>query len=404
MEPIYLTGRYGTASVFTDILDESAARQIVGMLNQPFCEGQTVRIMPDVHAGAGCTVGTSMTVGDKVVPGLVGIDIGCGMHVVRLRETHLPFEKLDKVIRENVPSGMEIRSKAHAWAEDVDLSALICAGEVNRDRALRSVGTLGGGNHFIEIDRGSDGALYLVIHSGSRFLGKQVAEHYQARAYDTLNQSTDADLELMSLRLSAEGMSQKKIKETVRAWKHTKHTSVPREYCYLEGQGLDDYLHDMKLVQDYADLNRRTIAREILSGMGLHAEESFATVHNYIDTDERILRKGAVSAKAGERILIPMNMRDGALLCVGKGDPDWNCSAPHGAGRLMSRGDAKSQISMKDYRAAMEGIYTTSVSTATVDESPMAYKPMASITEAIGPTAEILDVLKPLYNFKAGEE
>ena len=404
MEPIYLTGRYASASVFARTLDEASARQIMNMLNQPFVEGQTVRLMPDVHFGAGCTVGTAMTVGDKVVPGLIGIDIGCGMHVVRLRETHMPFEKLDKVIRENVPSGMEIRKKAHAWAEDADLSALICIGDVNRDRALRSVGTLGGGNHFIEVDRGEDGTLYLVIHSGSRFLGKQVAEHYQLRAYETLNQSTDADLEVMALRLAAEGMTPKKVKATVKSWKHTKHTSVPREFCWLEGQGLDDYLHDMKLVQDYADLNRRTIAREILSGMGLHAEDSFSTVHNYIDTESRILRKGAVSAQAGERLLIPMNMRDGALLCVGKGNPDWNCSAPHGAGRLLSRGDAKSQISMKDYRAAMEGIFTTSVSTSTVDESPMAYKPMESITDCLGETADILEVIRPLYNFKAGEE
>ncbi len=404
MEPIYLTGRYASASVFARELDEASARQIVNMLNQPFIEGLIVRMMPDVHVGAGCTVGTTMTVGDKVVPGLVGIDIGCGMHVVRLRETHVPFEKLDKLIREKVPSGMQIRQKAHPWAGEADLSGLICVGEVNRDRALRSVGTLGGGNHFIELDRGEDGTLYLVIHSGSRFLGKQVAEHYQRLAYDTLNQSTDADLDLMALRLAAEGMSPKKVKDAVKTWKNTKHTSVPREYCYLEGQGLDDYLHDMRLVQDFADLNRRTIAHEILSGMGLHAADSFTTVHNYIDVDRKILRKGAVSARAGELLLIPMNMRDGALLCRGKGDPDWNFSAPHGAGRLMSRGEAKSTISMKDYRAAMEGIFTTSVSTSTVDESPMAYKPMQAVISCLGDTADILEIIKPLYNFKAGEE
>ncbi len=404
MQPIILTRRFASASVFAHELDEASARQIMNMLSQPFAEGQTVRLMPDVHVGAGCTVGTAMTVGDKIVPGLVGIDIGCGMHVLRLKETHVECEKLDKVIRERVPSGMEIRKKAHPLSDEADLSALICAKAVNHDRALRSVGTLGGGNHFIEVDRGDDGALYLVIHSGSRFLGKQVAEYYQQLAYDTLNQSTDADLDLMALRLAAEGMPPKKIKDAVKAWQHTKHTPVPREFCWLEGQGRDNYLHDMKLVQAYADRTRRAIAGEILSGTGLHAADSFTTVHNYIDTDRMMLRKGAVSAQAGERLLIPMNMRDGALLCRGRGNPDWNCSAPHGAGRLMSRGEAKSQISMKDYRAAMQGIFTTSVSTSTVDESPMAYKPMASIVDCLDETAEILEVIRPLYNFKAGEE
>ena len=400
---IEIKGKYNTAKIFTDNLDSASTAQLINLCNQPFTEGSVIRLMPDVHAGAGCTIGTTMTVTDKIVPNLVGVDIGCGMHVVRLREKRIDFAKLDKVIRSEIPSGMQIRKKAHPYAREWDASSLRCVRHVSESRAELSVGTLGGGNHFIEIDRDEEENLYLVIHSGSRHLGKQVAEYYQKLGYDRLNQSSDADEQLLIASLKREGRT-KEINAALKKMKNVKRTDVPRDLAYVECKDLEDYLHDVSIVQNYADLNRRAMAHTILKEMKLHAEDCFTTVHNYIDTKHNLLRKGAVSAMEGEILLIPINMRDGSLLCVGKGNPDWNCSAPHGAGRLMSRSEAKNHFTVSQFKKEMEGIFTTSVSADTLDESPMVYKPMEEILSQIGDTVEVQKIIRPLYNFKAGRE
>ncbi len=398
-----IRGAYSMAKVFTDCADATAISQITALCNQPFAEGASIRIMPDVHAGMGCTIGTTMTITDKVVPNLVGVDIGCGMETAILRETHIEPQRLDKVIREKIPSGFAVREKPHSFADQTDLLELYCFDHINESRALSSIGTLGGGNHFIEVEKGSDGTLYLVIHSGSRHLGVEVAKWYQEEAYRRLNKSSDTDVSALIAKLKAEGR-QREISGAIKALKNTKRTDVPKHLAYCEGELFRQYIHDMRIVQEFASLNRRAMLREIVKGMHWHVQEQFATIHNYIDTEHMILRKGAVSAQEDEMLLVPINMRDGSLLCRGKGNPDWNCSAPHGAGRLMSRSEAKESCSMAEYRRQMEGIYTTSVSRDTLDECPMAYKDMASITENITPTAEIVDVLKPIYNFKAGSE
>ncbi|MBQ9109792.1 MAG: RtcB family protein [Oscillospiraceae bacterium] len=396
-------GASGMAKVFTDLIDPTAISQITALCNQPFAEGASIRIMPDVHAGMGCTIGTTMTITDKVVPNLVGVDIGCGMETAVLKEKHIEPQRLDKIIREKIPSGFAIRQKPHRYADQIDLLNLYCYDRINESRALCSIGTLGGGNHFIEVEKGSDGTLYLVIHSGSRHLGVEVAKWYQEEAYRRLNQSSDTDVNALIARLKAEGR-QKEISGEIKKLKNTKRTAVPKHLAYCEDELFRQYIHDMQIVQEFASLNRRAMLREIVKEMHWHVQEQFATIHNYIDTEHMILRKGAVSAEKDELLLIPINMRDGSLLCRGKGNPDWNCSAPHGAGRLMSRSEAKESCSMAEYRRQMEGIYTTSVSRETLDECPMAYKGMESITENITPTAEIVDVLKPIYNFKAGSE
>ncbi|MCL2812056.1 MAG: RtcB family protein [Clostridia bacterium] len=365
---IEIDGKYNTALVFTDELEEAARAQIQALCSQAFCEGSKIRIMPDVHAGAGCTIGTTMTIGDKVCPNLVGVDIGCGMETVRLAARRLELARLDKVIRERIPSGFSVRDTPHAMAGEIDLSGLRWQKGINLERAYRSIGTLGGGNHFIEVGQGENGALYLVVHSGSRHMGLEIAKAYQGAAYDQLDQRP-----------------------------------VPRDLAYVSGPLLDDYLHDMAIAQHFAALNRRAMVREILKAMKVDAVEQFTTVHNYIDIGEGVLRKGAVSAKAGERLLIPINMRDGSLICVGKGNPDWNQSAPHGAGRLMSRSEAKRSFTVSEFKKQMRDIYTTSVGADTLDECPMAYKSMDAILNHIGPAAEVMEIVRPIYNFKAGE-
>lgn len=398
-----IKGKYNTAKIFTDVIDESSIAQVLLLCNQEFTQGSRIRLMPDVHAGAGCTVGTTMTISDKVVPNLVGVDIGCGMETVRLQEKELDLEALDRLIYARIPSGFSIREKPHPYAEKIDLKQLACCREINALRAEKSIGTLGGGNHFIEADRDSAGNLYLVVHSGSRHLGLEVAGYYQRAGYEALNQSSPADIQVLIEALKAQG-KEKQIENALKKLKHTKRTSIPRELCYVEGSLFQQYIHDMRLIQQYAMLNRKAMMEELIRGMGLHVAEQFTTIHNYIDTEAMILRKGAVSAKAGERLLIPINMRDGSLLCTGKGNPDWNESAPHGAGRLMSRTKAKASFSVAEFRQEMEGIYTTSVSKSTLDECPMAYKGMQDIIDNIGPTAKIDAIIKPIYNFKAGEE
>ncbi len=400
---IELNGKYNSAKVFTDIIDQGAVSQIIELCSQPMSASSQIRIMPDVHAGAGCTIGTTMTIKDKVVPNLVGVDIGCGMETVKLKEKHIELQKLDKLIYEKIPSGFAIREKAHRYNEKIDLTELYCYDEINPVRAERSIGTLGGGNHFIEADKGEDGSIYIVIHSGSRHLGVETAKYYQEEAYKRLNGSSAKDIDELIARMKSEGRY-KQIQSEIIKLKNTKFTDVPKHLAYCEGELFEQYIHDMKIVQEFAMLNRQAMMDEIIKGMHVHVAEQFTTIHNYIDTETMILRKGAVSAQAGEKLLIPINMRDGSLICTGKGNTDWNCSAPHGAGRLMSRSQAKQSFTVSEFKKQMNGIYTTSVNAQTLDECPMAYKSMEDIVDNIGDTVEINEVIKPIYNFKAGEE
>ena len=398
-----ISGQYNTAKIFTDVVDQASIGQVIALCNQEFVQGSRIRLMPDVHAGAGCTVGTTMTITDKVVPNLVGVDIGCGMETVRLREDRLELGRLDKVIREKIPSGFAIREKGpHRFAGRIDLEQLRCARHVDLLRAEKSVGTLGGGNHFIEVDRDDEGRLYLIVHSGSRHLGLQVANYYQNAGYQALNRSDPQAEQALVAELKAQG-KEKSIQKELKKLRNTKRTAIPKPLAYVSGALFDDYLHDMELVQRFAALNRQAMVDEILKGMKLHPEDQFTTIHNYIDTGDMVLRKGAVSAKEGERLLIPINMRDGSLVCTGLGNEDWNCSAPHGAGRLMSRSEAKQSFTVSAFKKEMDGIYTTSVGADTLDECPMAYKPMEAIVDNIAPTAKIESVIRPVYNFKAGD-
>lgn len=399
---IPIKGQHNEAKCFCATLDEIAANQIQAVCDEAAFSGCKIRIMPDAHAGKGCTIGTTMTITDKVVPGMVGVDIGCGMETVRLAEREIDFEQLDRVIREGIPYGREIRQEPHPFNAQIDLSILRCAERVNLVRAKRSIGTLGGGNHFIEIDRGEDGTLYLVVHSGSRHLGTEVANYYQEEGRRALWGGAAFQIEAAIAALKAQGNSQE-IQATIAKFKKEQKLAIPEDLAYVEGKLFEDYLHDMKIVQQFAVLNRKAMTDMILSGMLLHRVEEFTTIHNYIDTDAMILRKGSVSAKAGEKLLIPINMRDGSLVCIGKGNEDWNCSAPHGAGRLMSRKAAFKTLSMEEFKSEMEGIYTTCVVPDTLDESPMAYKSMDEIVEQIEPTAKIIECIKPVYNFKAAD-
>ncbi len=396
-----LQGKYAAAKVFTDVVDNESISQVINLLNQPYAQGSHIRMMPDIHAGAGCTIGTTMTIKDKVCPNLVGVDIGCGMETVRIKENHIEPQKLDVVIRDGIPSGFAIRDKAHRFASEIDLSKLYCAKHINLERAVCSIGTLGGGNHFIEADKDDNGGIYIVVHSGSRHLGLQIANYYQEAAYKALTTYSREEIEALIAQLKADGR-QKEIQKVLKQHK-TKASPVPKPFAYVEGELFEQYIHDMKIAQQYARLNRKAMMDVIIKGMRFHVEEQFTTIHNYIDVENMILRKGAVSAKAGERLLIPINMRDGSLICVGKGNEDWNCSAPHGAGRLMSRAQAKQSFTVSEFKKEMAGIYTTSVGRSTLDECPMAYKDIQDIVDNIGPTVDIVSRIKPIYNFKAGE-
>ncbi|MCI8847903.1 MAG: RtcB family protein [Oscillibacter sp.] len=398
-----VSGKYNQAKIFTDVVDQASIAQVIALCNQEFTAGSRIRLMPDIHAGAGCTIGATMTITDKVVPNLVGVDIGCGMETVRVREDHMELQKLDKLIYERIPSGFAIREKPHRFLERVDLDELCCAKHMDLLRAEKSLGTLGGGNHFIEVDRDDGGQLYVIVHSGSRRLGLEVAHYYQEQGYKVLNRTDDASIAQLIADMKAEGR-QKEIQKELKRLKNQKQTSIPYPLAYVSGDLFAQYIHDMKIVQRYAMLNRKAMMDEILKGMKLHAEEQFTTIHNYIDTDAMILRKGSVSAQAGEKLLIPINMRDGSLLCVGKGNEDWNFSAPHGAGRLMSRAKAKQSFTVSEFKKQMADVYTTSVSKSTLDECPMAYKGMEDILNNIGPTAEVEKIIRPIYNFKAGDE
>lgn len=399
---VLVQGAYNTAVCYTPELEEAARQQIQAVCDRPEFAGCKIRIMPDVHAGKGCTIGTTMTIQNKIVPGMVGVDIGCGMETVALAEREIDFDRLDALIREEIPCGREIRDMPHDLNGEIDLTQLRCARQVNLSRVMRSIGSLGGGNHFIEIDRAEDGRLYLVVHSGSRHLGTEVANFYQDEGRRALWGGAHYQIQEAVHRLKAEGRFQE-IQTTILALKKEHELKFPKDLAYVEGKLFEDYLHDMKLTQQFAMLNRKAIVEVIMRGMGLTAVELFTTIHNYIDTDAMILRKGSVSAAAGEKLLIPINMRDGSLICVGKGNEAWNCSAPHGAGRLMSRRAALQALSMEQFQREMQGIYTTCVLPDTLDESPMAYKSMDEIVAQIQPTAEIVERIRPVYNFKAAD-
>lgn len=398
-----VSGKFNTAKIFTDVVDETSIAQVIELCNQEFCAGSRIRLMPDIHAGAGCTIGTTMTIKDKVCPNLVGVDIGCGMETIRIAENDIDLEKLDRIIYERVPSGFSIRVEEHKYSREIELSELRCVNHVDIERAKKSLGTLGGGNHFIEADSDDDWNIYIVVHSGSRHLGLEVAKYYQEAGYKALCEADNGGLQKIVQDLKAQGR-QSEISNAIKEYKATHQTKIPKQLAYVSGKLFDDYIHDMRLVQKFAELNRKAMMDEIVNVMGFTVVEQFTTIHNYIDTDAMILRKGAVSAKNGEKLLIPINMRDGSLICIGKGNKDWNYSAPHGAGRLMSRASAKESFTVAEFEKQMEGIYTTSVNSSTLDECPMAYKSMEAIVGNIEPTAEILKIIKPIYNFKAGEE
>ena len=392
--------------IFTDNIEPEALNQIYTLVKQPVFADCKVRIMPDVHAGAGCVIGFTADLGDKVIPNIVGVDIGCGMRTVELGQINIDFAALDSAIREHIPSGREVRKSEYVRFEMLD--ELRCYRHLKDiDRIKRSIGTLGGGNHFIEIDMDEYGNKFLIIHTGSRNLGKQVAEYYQALAVETM--SGKDLLYKRQEQLIAEYTAQGRKKEIEKAIRelHRKFSpnplGIPKELCYLTGENREDYLHDMRICQRYAALNRYAIAETILDVMGWNHWGGFETIHNYIDLETNMVRKGAISAKAGELLLIPINMRDGSLICIGKGNEEWNCSAPHGAGRLMSRHAAFHALSMEEFQKEMEGIYTTCVLPETLDESPMAYKSMAEIIDQIEPTVEIVQRIRPVYNFKASD-
>lgn len=403
-EMIEISGQYNMAVCFTDEIDERAAQQIKSVCDQTEFAESKIRIMPDVHAGMGCSIGTTMTITDKIVPGMVGVDIGCGMETVQIAETEINFEELDELIRREIPCGFHIRKLHHPLNYEIDLEELRCAGFVNLDRARKSIGTLGGGNHFIEVDKDEEGRLFIVVHSGSRHIGNEVAKYYQEEAYRALGGSSKAQIAQMIKQLKDE-KRQKEIESEIKRVKAESkdNVSIPKDLAYVTGELFEDYIHDMKLIQRFAVLNRKAMMDVILTGMKLTRADEFTTIHNYIDTEEMILRKGAVSAKEGEMLLIPINMRDGSLICIGKGNDDWNSSAPHGAGRLMSRTKARRELSMDEYRAEMSGVFTTCVVNDTLDEAPMAYKSKDDIVRFIGPTVEVKNSIIPVYNFKAAE-
>ena len=403
-----IKGNYAEAVVYATGIDDYAKAQIRMICDNDFSLGSKIRIMPDCHPGKVGPIGLTMTVGSKVVPQLMGIDIGCGMLVAKIKARNIEFQKLDKVIRENVPSGFAIRKAAHSKASLETISGLRCFRAVNADKALRSLGTLGGGNHFIEVDKASDGTLYLVIHSGSRNLGKQVAELYQHLAVELHKGREEYYVKREEIIRTYKEEGRRKeiegaLKELNRKYERT-DLKISEALCWLYGSFLEDYLHEVKICQEYATMNRELMADIILQKTGLTKVSAFHTVHNYIDTDEMILRKGAIAAHKGEKVLIPINMRDGSILATGRGNPDWNYSAPHGAGRVMSRSKAKATILLEDFEKAMEGIYTTSVNEATIDESPMAYKSLEDIIDVVSESVDIIEVIKPIFNFKASEE
>ncbi len=407
--PIELKGKYSTAKVFTDNIEQETISQIVQLCSQDFAKDSKIRIMPDCHFGKGCVIGFTANLGDKVIPNIVGVDIGCGMLTVELGKVNFNLQELDNIIHKHIPSGKNTHEGR--IIKFPELQDLCCHRDLKDTKRIeRSIGTLGGGNHFIEVGKDDKDNIYLVIHSGSRNLGKQVADYYQNLAIELRSGREEYYLERDRIIQEYKQQGRRKeiqpvLKKLEKKYQNTQ-PDYPKELCFLEGIWREQYLHDMKICQDYASINRMTMADIILKKLinkSIISCNFFQTTHNYISFKDNIIRKGSISAHEGERVLIPINMRDGSILAIGKGNPDWNYSAPHGAGRLMSRRVAKENISMEEYQKTMEGIYTTSVNISTLDEAPMAYKSMEEIISNIGDTVEILGIIKPIYNFKAGE-
>ena len=405
---IMLNGKYNSAKVFTDNIDRETISQIINLCNQDFTEGCTIRIMPDCHAGKGCVIGFTADLGDKIVPNLIGVDIGCGMLTVELGKINIDLETLDNIIHQYIPSGKNTHEGR--MVRFPKLMELYCYRELKDTKRIeRSIGTLGGGNHFIELGKDESGNIYLIIHSGSRNLGKQVAEYYQGIAIELRSGREDyyreRDRIIKEYKEQGRRREIQHVLEKLNRRYKTTQLDYPKELCFLTGEWREKYLHDMKICQEYALLNREIMAKIILEKLfGRSCDfDFFHTTHNHISFKDNIIRKGSISAHKGERVLIPINMRDGSILGIGKGNPDWNWSAPHGAGRLMSRTKAKENITMEEYEKSMEGIYTTSVNTSTIDEAPMSYKPMEEILNNIRDTVDIVSIIKPIYNFKAGE-
>ena len=391
--------------IFTKNIEEEAIKQINELLEQEAFKDSKVRIMPDVHAGKGCVIGFTGDLGNKVIPNIVGVDIGCGMLCVGLGQADIDLKELDKVIHNYIPSGMNVNEEIYEY---FDISRLLCHKELkNKDEWLeKSLCSLGGGNHFIEIDIDEDNNKYLVIHTGSRNLGKQVAELYQEKAIKYC--SYEKEMKEEREKIIKEYKDQGKEKEIQQSLievnkKYEGKTKLPKDLCYLEGKLREDYLHDMKICQEFASKNRELIATKIINKLGLYLfiENHFETIHNYIDFEDNIIRKGSIKADKGKQVIIPMNMRDGCIIGIGKGNDDWNCSAPHGAGRIMSRMKAKMELSLTDFEESMKDVYTTSVCDETLDESPMVYKPMQEIIDNIKDTVDVIKIIKPIYNFKA---
>ena len=381
-----IVGKYNSATVYAKIVDNESYAQVLAMCNIEELKNCKIKMMPDMHAAEGCTVGTSITIDDKINPSYVGSDIGCGMQVYKLSDSEIDFRLFDRCVRDYIPSGAAIYQKATSGIRQIPLEDLYCYDTVQHDIVARSFGTLGGGNHFIEIDKSIDGYYYLIIHSGSRRLGKDVAQYHQKAAYFAMN-------EISPEHAFKKGM---KIGDI--------DSKVQFGNCFLTGEYLEKYLHDMNIAVQYADLSRKQMGETLINQLGLNIEESFATIHNYIDIEDGVLRKGSVSAKKGELLIIPINMRDGCLICKGKGNADWNYTAPHGSGRMMKRSDAKVSISLEEYKEAMKGVFSTSVNESTLDESPMAYRSIEDIVDVVEPTVEIIDITTPVYNFKASKE
>jgi len=402
-----IQGKYNNAKVFASNIDSGTLDQVTNLLNQEFTKDSKIRIMPDCHVGAGCVIGTTMTIHDKIVPNLVGVDIGCGMFTVKIGKVKINFPEFDDYIKRNIPAGREVHPKARKIKTDIE--KLKCYNELKKhNHFFKSIGTLGGGNHFIEVDVDDEENKYLIVHSGSRNLGKQIAEHYQIKAYE-YHQSKVFDKEAEVQRIINEYKNTKKEKQIQKAINKIKNMEVtppiPKDLCYLEGKLFDDYIHDMRIAQDYASENRREMIKVLLDYFRLDLQdlEHFETIHNYINMDDMILRKGAISAYSGEIVLIPINMRDGCIIARGKGNPDYNYSAPHGAGRILSRRQAQKELSLMDFKNTMEGIYSSTITLETLDEAPFAYKPIEDILDNINDTVEVLKIIKPIYNFKAKE-
>lgn len=408
--------------IFPDNIEENALEQIKTLLSIDVFSDKKIRIMPDVHAGAGCVIGFTGNLGDKVIPNIVGVDIGCGMRILNLGKIEdFDFHAFNEHIRSNVPSGMIVREDRFGFKPLVDeemdiyreakkmVTELRCYRELKYSgRINKAIGSLGGGNHFIELDKDDEGNVYLVIHTGSRNLGKQVADIYQNRAIKHMTEGADEFEETIKRTIEEYKAAGRRnelqgVIKKMRKSQQEAEPILPRDLCYVEGEVREDYLHDMRICQRWAVLNRKLISILLLKFFpDIEIKEEFESVHNYI-SDDNIIRKGSISAADGERCIIPLNMRDGSLLCTGKGNPDWNCSAPHGAGRVLSRTQAYEQIKMEDFEASMAGIYSESVNDFTRDESPMVYKPAAEIIANIGDTVNIDTIIRPIFNFKASK-